>query len=57
LFSTFWSRLLDTPEHTLHEFAKDASAKGLLNYRGVGNIVEVDFPGFLSPKDREMLNE
>lgn len=57
LFSTFWSRLLDAPEHTLHELAKDASARGLLNYRNVGNIVEVDFPGLLSLKEREMLNE
>jgi hypothetical protein len=57
LFSTFWSRLLDASEHTLHELAKDASARGLLNYRSVGNIVEVDFPEYLNSKDREMLNE
>ena len=57
LFHTFWTDLLEAPEHRLHEFARQASSWGWLTYRGVGNIVEIDFPCLLAPQEREALGE
>ena len=55
LFHTFWTDLLEAPEHRLHEFARQASSWGWLTYRGVGNIVEIDFPCLLTPQERRHL--
>jgi hypothetical protein len=57
LFHTFWTDLLEAPEHRLHEFARQASSWGWLTYRGVGNIVEIDFCCLLTPQEREALGE
>lgn len=43
LFSTLWCRLLDTPEHTLHEQATVASQEGWIDYRAAGAIQDVAF--------------
>lgn len=45
LFSTLWTSVLDAPASVLHEQAKEASRLGWLTYRGIGNIVDVSFPG------------
>ncbi len=43
LFQTLWSRLLDTPTHSLYELASVASQRGYLEYRHSGNVIEVSF--------------
>lgn len=45
LFSTLWTSVLDAPAAVLHDQAKEASRLGWLTYRGIGNIVDVSFPG------------
>jgi hypothetical protein len=44
LLSTLWTSVLDAPESVLHDHAREASRRGWLVYRGVGNIVDIDFP-------------
>ncbi len=43
LVQTFWAKLLDTPGHTVHNLAQEASRRGWLTYQAVDKIVEVDF--------------
>jgi hypothetical protein len=55
LLSTFWSHLLDAPEYLLHEFAREAAARGWLSYRRIDNFVELDFSALLTGKEKESL--
>ena len=57
LFTTLWTSVLDSPESPLHDHAREASRRGWLVYRGVGNIVDVDFPELLTPEERVLANE
>lgn len=44
LFQTLFTSVLDAPLATLHEQAREGSRRGWLQYRGVEEIVEIDFP-------------
>ena len=44
LFQTLFTSVLDAPLATLHEQAREASRRGWLRYRGLEEIVEIDFP-------------
>lgn len=57
LFETFWTYLLHVPNHILHEKASQASQRGLLTYKNVGGIVEVDFSSILTENEKEVLRE
>jgi hypothetical protein len=48
LFSTLWTSVLDTPETTLHDHAREASRRGWLTYRGIGKVVEITFERLLT---------
>jgi hypothetical protein len=43
LVQTFWAKLLDSPEHIVHNLAQEASRRGWLTYQAVDNIVEINF--------------
>jgi len=43
LFDTFWSRLLCTPLHVLHDLAIAAARQGWLEYKHSGNVTEIGF--------------
>jgi hypothetical protein len=43
LFRTLWARMLDAPEHVLHEQAAAASQRGWIEYRAAGDVIEVSF--------------
>jgi len=53
LLTTFWAKLLDTPRDQLTSLAADASARGLIAYRQSGQVIEVRFPGLLTPEELE----
>jgi hypothetical protein len=55
LLHTFWSSLLDAPEHILNEAAREAGARGWLNYRGIGSIIEINFSPILTKQEVESL--
>ncbi len=48
LFSSEFAHLLDAPNRTLHDRAYDASRKGWLEYRSLGNVTEVDLSKLLA---------
>jgi len=37
------AKLLDSPEHIVHNLAQEASRRGWLTYQAVDNIVEINF--------------
>ena len=51
LFHTLWARLLDAPEHVLHELAVAASQRGWIEYRRSGGVTEVGFRYLLRTED------
>ena len=55
LFGTFWASLLDVPEHMLREAAREAAQRGWMNFRAVGDVVEIDFAPVLSRLETESL--
>jgi len=57
LFSTFWTELLDTPKEELFDFATAAARRGWIDFKRVGEVVEVRFAGLLSPEEEEALRE
>jgi hypothetical protein len=57
LFSTFWTALLDAPKEELLNLAAVAAERGLINLKRVGEVVEVGFSEFITPKEEEMLRE
>ena len=57
LLTTFWARLLDTPKDQLTSLAAAASARGWIAYRQSGQVIEVRFPGLLTPEEQETRRE
>ena len=43
LFTTIWTKMLDTPLHELKELAVVASRQGWIEYRAAGDVIEVSF--------------
>lgn len=57
LLTTFWAQLLDTPKDQLTSLAAAASARGWIAYRQFGQVIEVRFPGLLTPEEQETRRE
>ena len=57
LFSTLWANILDQPTHILMMHAQEASRRGWITYRNVGNIIDVDFSTLLTEKERRLVHE
>lgn len=47
LFDTLWARLLDAPPAELDALAFAASQRGWLDYRRIGDVVQIEFPALL----------
>ena len=46
-----WTRLLDRSPAERTELVIEASRQGWLNYKAAGSVVEITFPGLLSPEE------
>lgn len=57
LFRTEYMQLLDSTFERAIELAEEASRKGWLVFKRVGNIMEVLFPNLLNQKEKELLFE
>ena len=57
LFHTEYSQILDCPIEKLIELAEEASRKGWIVFKKVGNIMEVLFPNLLTPQELEWVHE
>lgn len=51
LIESEWSRLLDVPRDQVIRLGQDASRRGWLDFKGSGNIFEMNFRQLLTPKE------
>jgi hypothetical protein len=51
LFATPWTALLGLPESRLQDMAREASRRGWLTYRGIGDVVDITFERLLTAAD------
>ena len=57
LFESEYIKLLDCQPNQGMELAETAAAKGWINFKRVGSIMEVSFPRLLTEEEREWLLE
>ena len=57
LLDTTWTRMLDRTPAEITDLAMDASRQGWLNYKGIGAVVEITFPGLLTLKEEQLSHE
>lgn len=53
LLDTIWTRMLDRTPAEIADLATDASKQGWLNYKAAGSVVEITFPGLLTPQEEK----
>jgi hypothetical protein len=51
LIESDWARLLDVPRDQIIRLAQEASKRGWLDFKGAGNIFEINFRQLLTPKE------
>jgi len=56
LFTSDWCKLLDRDMATLHALAYTASARGLIKFKHVGDVIEVAFPDMLTPEEKALIH-
>jgi len=57
LLDTVWTRMLDRTPIEIANLATDASKQGWMNYKAAGSVVEITFPGLLTPQEEKASNE
>ncbi len=57
LFTSFWASLLDRRPEEILTLAEEASAAGLLTLKQAGSVVDVQFPGWLTPEEEALLHD
>lgn len=53
LLDTIWTRMLDRTPAEIANLATDASKQGWMNYKAAGSVVEITFPGLLTPQEEK----
>ncbi len=53
LLDTIWTRMLDCNSAEIAEIATDASKQGWMSYKAAGSVVEIRFPGLLTPQEEK----
>ena len=51
LIESGWARLLDVPREQAIRLAQEASKRGWLDFKGAGNVFEINFRQILTPKE------
>ena len=57
LFDTQWTRLLELEPGAIRDMARGAARRGWLDYKAIGPVVEVRFPGHLTEEEEEWTHE
>jgi hypothetical protein len=57
LIESPWATLLDRPMTSMIDLAVEASKQGWLRYKMAGSVVEVSFPGLLTPAEERACRE
>jgi hypothetical protein len=51
LLDTVWTRMLDRTLAEIADLATEASKQGWMNYKAAGSVIEITFPGLLTPQE------
>jgi hypothetical protein len=54
LLESFWARLLDVNRDQVIGLAQEASKRGWLDFKGAGNIFEINLHQLLTPKEIQL---
>ena len=57
LFETEWAKLLDIPKDRVVSFASQAHRLGWMEYRNIGNVVDISFNNLLTDEEKDAMNE
>jgi hypothetical protein len=57
LLDTIWRRMLDRTPAEIADLATEASKQGWMTYKTAGSVVEITFPGLLTPQEEKASNE
>ncbi len=57
LLDTIWTRMLDRTPAEIADLATEASKQGWMTYKAAGSVVEITFPGLLTPREEKASNE
>jgi len=57
LFTTEYARLLDCSIERAIELAEDASRRGWIVFKRIGNVIEVQFPNLITSQEREWIRD
>jgi hypothetical protein len=57
LFESIWTQLLDRPPAELTELTMEASMQEWLRFKASGAVVEITFPGLLTPAEERAAYE
>jgi hypothetical protein len=57
LLETVWTRMLDRTPAEILDLAAEASRQGWINYKAAGSVVEITFPGLLTPAEERAAHE
>ncbi len=57
LLDSFWAGLLDRAPAELMDLTMEASRQGWLRVKAAGSVVEITFPGLLTPAEERLANE
>ncbi len=54
LLESFWARLLDISRDQVAALAREAAKRSWLDFKGAGNVYEINFPQLLTPKEIQL---
>jgi len=57
LFNNEYVKLLDCGSDRVHELAEEASRRGWIIFKSIGDVIEVQFPQLLTEKEKELVSE
>jgi Putative inner membrane protein (DUF1819) len=57
LLDTIWTRMLDRTPAEISDLATEASRQGWINFKSAGSVIDITFPGMLTPKEEKASNE
>ena len=53
LLDTIWTRMLDRTPAEIADLATEASRQGWINFKSAGSVIEITFPGLLTPQEEK----
>ena len=57
LLDSIWTRMLDRPPAEVADLAAEASRQGWVTYKAAGAVVEITFPGLLTPQEERAAHD